>query len=159
MACVWCNAQEESLGSTVFIFYVQGAEEYIMDSLQHMPLTSVVHYCNWCSYQFTIWKIKVSLCIKIFMWFVHKEVILTKDNLMKINWVGNPRCCFCDQNETIKHLFLECPLAKLLWRSIHIAFNIQPPMSINTLLGKWLNGVDICNTHDAAISPTSRSTT
>ena len=77
------------------------------------------------------------------MWFVHKGVILTKDNLMKRNWIGNPRCCFCDQNKTIKHLFLEYPLAKLLWRSIHIAFNIHPPTSINTLFGTWLNGVDI----------------
>ena len=104
-----------------------------LDLIYSGPLSRSVH----------IWKIKVPLCIKIFMWFVHKGVILTKDNLMKRNWVGNPRCYFCDQNETIKHLFLECPLAKLLWRSIHIAFNIQPPMSINTLFGTWLNGVDI----------------
>ena len=90
-----------------------------------------------------IWKIKVPLRIKIFMWFVHKEVILTKDNLAKRNWVGNSRCCFSDQNETVKHLFLECPLAKLLWRSIHIAFNVQHPRSINTLFGTWLNGVDV----------------
>ncbi|KAE8786750.1 hypothetical protein D1007_39331 [Hordeum vulgare] len=61
-----------------------------------------------------IWKIKVPLKIKIFMWFVHKGVILTKDNLLKRRWVGNPRCCFCDNNESIKHLFLECPLARLL---------------------------------------------
>ena len=72
------------------------------------------------------WKIKVPLRIKIFMWFVHKGVFLTKDNLTKRNWVGNTGCCFCDQNESIKHLFLECPLAKLLWRSINIAFNIHP---------------------------------
>ena len=32
-----------------------------------------------------IWKIKVPLRIKIFMWFVHKRVILTKDNLVKKN--------------------------------------------------------------------------
>lgn len=30
-----------------------------------------------------IWKIMVPPRIKIFMWFVHKEVILTKDNLPK----------------------------------------------------------------------------
>uniref|UniRef100_A0A453HI60 Reverse transcriptase zinc-binding domain-containing protein n=1 Tax=Aegilops tauschii subsp. strangulata TaxID=200361 RepID=A0A453HI60_AEGTS len=48
-----------------------------------------------------------------------------------------------DHTETIKHLFLECPLAKLLWRSIHIAFNVHPPTSINTLFGTWLNGVDL----------------
>ena len=89
-----------------------------------------------------IWKVKVPLRIKIFMWFVHKEVILTKENLIKRRWVGSSRCCFCDQNETIKHLFLDCPLAKLLWRTIHIAFNVSPPISIDTLFGTWLTGVE-----------------
>jgi hypothetical protein len=32
-----------------------------------------------------IWKLKVSLKIKIFMWFLHNKVIFTKDNLVKRN--------------------------------------------------------------------------
>jgi hypothetical protein len=103
-----------------------------LDLIDTGPLSRSLHF----------WKIKVPLRIKIFMWFVHKGVILTKDNLTKRNWVGNSRCCFCDHNESIKHLFLECPLAKLLWRSIHIAFNVNPPSSMHTLFGTWLNGVD-----------------
>ena len=75
-----------------------------LDLINSRPLSRSLH----------IWKIKVPLRIKIFMWFVHKGVILTKDNLLKRSWIGNSRCCFCDHNETIKHLFLECPLAKLL---------------------------------------------
>ena len=82
-----------------------------------------------------IWKIKVPLRIKIFMWFVHKQVILTKDNLLRRSWVGNSLCCFYDNDETIQHLFIDCPLAKLLWHTIHIAFNISPPVSIDMLFG------------------------
>ena len=78
--------------------------------------------------------------IKIFMRFVHKQVILTKDNLLNRGWVGSSRCCFCDHDETIQHLFIDCPLAKLLWRTIHIAFNIIPPVSIESLFGTWLAG-------------------
>jgi hypothetical protein len=64
---------------------------------------------------------KLPLKIKIFMWFFHKKVILTKDNLIKRNWNGNTSCCFCDKDESIQHLFFECPLAKLygalfIWR-------------------------------------------
>jgi hypothetical protein len=33
-----------------------------------------------------LWKMKVPLKIKIFMWFVHRKEILTKDNLVKRNW-------------------------------------------------------------------------
>ena len=76
------------------------------------------------------------------MWFVHKQVILTNDNLAKRNWTGYTRCSFCDQYESIKHLFLDCPLAKIMWRSVHITFNITPPTSINTLFGTWLDGID-----------------
>ena len=71
------------------------------------------------------------------MWFVHKRVILTMDNLAIRNWTGYRRCSFCDHNESIKHLFLDCPMAKKLWRFMHIAFNITPPNTIRT----WLDGV------------------
>jgi hypothetical protein len=35
-----------------------------------------------------IWKMKVPLKIRIFMWFLHYKEILTKDNLLRRNWVG-----------------------------------------------------------------------
>jgi hypothetical protein len=85
-----------------------------------------------------IWKIKVPLKIRIFMWFLHKGVILTKDNLIKRNWHGCTKCCFCDQEETIQHLFISCPFARILWRIIRITFNIYPPANITNLFGNWL---------------------
>ena len=57
-------------------------------------------------------------------------------------WTGFTRCSFCDRDETIKHLFLDCPMAKVLWRTVHIAFNITPPNNINTLFGTWLDGIE-----------------
>jgi hypothetical protein len=33
-----------------------------------------------------LWKIKIPLKIKIFMWFLSKKVLLTRDNLAKRNW-------------------------------------------------------------------------
>ena len=76
------------------------------------------------------------------MWFLHKQVILTKDNLTKRNWTGPTRCSFCDQGETINHLFFDCPLARILWTTVHVAFNIHPPSSVNMLFGTWLNRVE-----------------
>ena len=73
---------------------------------------------------------------------MHKGVILTKDNLAKRKWEGSKRCCFCDQDETIEHLFINCPLAKLLWRTIHVSFNITPPLTISHLFDNWLAGVE-----------------
>jgi hypothetical protein len=34
-------------------------------------------------------------------------------------------------------------MTKILWRSVHIAFNIAPPTSIHTLFETWINGVDV----------------
>ena len=89
-----------------------------------------------------VWDVRVPLKIKVFMWFLHKQVILTKDNLIKRNWTGPTRCSFCDQGETIKHLFFDCPLARILWTTIQVAFNITPPRSVNMLFGTWLTRVE-----------------
>jgi hypothetical protein len=51
------------------------------------------------------WRLKVPLKIKIFMWYMRKEVVLTKDNLVKCNWSGSRQCSFCLHDKTIKHLF------------------------------------------------------
>ena len=75
------------------------------------------------------------------MWFLKRKVLLTKDNLAKRKWEGSKKCCFCDQDETIQHLFIECPLAKMVWRIVHMAFNIYPPKNITNLFGNWLRGV------------------
>jgi len=86
------------------------------------------------------WKIKVPLKIKTFLWFLKKGVTLTKDNLIKRNWKGSAKCCFCNYNETIQHLFFECHIAKFIWFTVFIAFNIKPPTSFTHLLGAWIKG-------------------
>ena len=59
-----------------------------------------------------IWKSKLSYKIKIFTWLLEKGDILTKDNMIRRKWIGYPSCRFCDQLESIDHLFFQCPVAK-----------------------------------------------
>ena len=89
-----------------------------------------------------LWKLKIPLKIKIFMWFLHNKVLLTKGNLVKTNWVGCSTCCFCGSQETIEHLFISCPFARLLWRIVNFAFDLPPPANVTNMFGNWLNGVD-----------------
>jgi hypothetical protein len=63
------------------------------------------------------------------------------ENLIKRKWQGSGKCCFCDKKETKQHLFLQCPLAKIVWRIVHMAFSIIPPKNIKNLFGNWLVGV------------------
>lgn len=92
-----------------------------------------------------IWKMKVSLKIKFFAWYLRRGVILTKewkDNLAKQNWNGSPKCVFCHHNETIKHLFFKCNFAHSIWSFIQMASNLYPSSSVVNMFGNWLWGID-----------------
>ena len=60
-----------------------------------------------------IWKAKIPHKVKIFMWLLANGVILTKDNLLRRKWKGDPECYFCEENETITYLFFSSPNARV----------------------------------------------
>jgi hypothetical protein len=62
-----------------------------------------------------VWKARLPEKIKIFMWLVEQKAILTKENMIKRNRVGDPRCYFCGLPETCDHLLFECPIARVVW--------------------------------------------
>jgi hypothetical protein len=68
--------------------------------------------------------------------------ILLKDNFIKRNWKGCKKCYFCDAEESIEHLFLLCPLAKVVWHIIFSTYNISPSTNIKNIFENWLNGID-----------------
>ncbi|WVZ49766.1 hypothetical protein U9M48_001095 [Paspalum notatum var. saurae] len=71
-----------------------------------------------------LWKLKLPLKIKIFVWFLMKDVILTKDNLKKRNWNGDDGCCFLTRR-----------------RQSNIYFS-TPPSNVTNLVGTWFEQVD-----------------
>ena len=53
-------------------------------------------------------------------------------------------CLFCGRNETINHLFLECPLARYIWGIISCATGFQCQFaSVDACLVDWLKGFPI----------------
>jgi hypothetical protein len=89
-----------------------------------------------------IWKLKVSLKIKIFFWYLHRRVILTKDNLAQKNWKGTQKCCFCYANEIIQYLLFDCRHAKQIWMIVYLATGLSPPKSVSHIFGNWLYILD-----------------
>ena len=59
-----------------------------------------------------IWKVQILPKIKIWMYLIEQNDILIKDNLARKNWSGDRKCVFCNENETIPHLFFDCDMAK-----------------------------------------------
>jgi hypothetical protein len=92
-------------------------------------------------YNTFIWKLKLPLKIKVFMWYLYKRVIITKDNLARRQWQGDRNCCFCSSNESIQHLLFECHFAKFIWR-IQVSSNLLPPTSVHNMFTGWLEGID-----------------
>ena len=89
-----------------------------------------------------LWKLKMPLKIKIFMWYLLKGVMLTKDNLARRNWYGSLKCCFCMKNESIQHIFVKCHYARFLWRALQFSSGLNTPLSISHMFENWLMGVD-----------------
>lgn len=54
-----------------------------------------------------MWKTKMPPRVKVFMWLVLRKSILTRDNLLRRGWIGDKKCPFCMQDESIDHLFFE----------------------------------------------------
>jgi hypothetical protein len=65
-----------------------------------------------------IWKARLPLKIKIFLWQLNYDAILTRENMRKRNWPGCPNCSFCDNVEMAKHLFFSCGVAKVVWGAV-----------------------------------------
>jgi zinc-binding in reverse transcriptase len=63
----------------------------------------------------SIWNAYIPLKIKIFLWLVKQNRILTKDNLSRKCWQGDYNCIFCSDFEIINYLFIHCSLANCLW--------------------------------------------
>lgn len=82
-----------------------------------------------------MWKTKLPLKIKVFMVYLCKKVVLTKDNLLKRNWKGNVSCCFCPMRKDDEHLFFRCPLVMFVQRVVSISLGIPVPTSNDHVFG------------------------
>jgi hypothetical protein len=88
-----------------------------------------------------LWKMKAPLQINIFMWYLKRGVVLTKDNLVRWNWSENKLCVFCSQPKSIQYLFFDCHFARFLWRVIQATFNIDVLISITHMFNDWVAGL------------------
>jgi hypothetical protein len=86
-----------------------------------------------------LWKVKIPLRIKTFIWLVLKKSILTKDELVHMGGWCNPQCMFCGKNETTDHLFFLCPLARYMWNVVSVALGVSCQFTnVKSCLLIWL---------------------
>ena len=104
------------------------------------------NYKNLCSNEYgthynLIWKAKLPLKIKIWLWLIEHNAILTKDNLAKKNWTGNMQCTFCNNPESIDHLFFECVTAKYTWSLVAFVLGASHRPTSFGQFWQWILGL------------------
>jgi len=83
------------------------------------------------------WRLKLQL--KVFIWLLHKGVILTKDNLIRRRWQGSKLVFVQRMKQYVIFLLSLCkfPLEYFL-----VTFGLQPPFNVAHMFSSWLNGVE-----------------
>ena len=83
-----------------------------------------------------IWKCRMPLKIKFFLWQVFNNKLQVAQSLLKRGWKGDGHCCFCGELETVDHIFFQCHLARLK----EIFPGISIPKSLMDFSETWLQG-------------------
>jgi len=87
----------------------------------------------------SIWDIKVPPRVQYFLWLLSKNRLLTRDNLSKRRKVDDPSCLFCEEQESVNHLFFECAVARRLWAVLSSIFDVQLGGSLDSISKFWLS--------------------
>ena len=64
-----------------------------------------------------LWKSKLPLKLKIFMWLAIQGRIQTGVALKQKNWKGDVNCNLCASPETVNHVLFQCVMARFVWAS------------------------------------------
>jgi hypothetical protein len=65
-----------------------------------------------------MWRSKLPLKVKNFMWLVQRGRLQTANNLGRKQWKGSKFCQFCHVEESVDHLMFKCPVVVFVWAVI-----------------------------------------
>ena len=110
-----------------------------------------------------IWRLNLPERTKMLLWRIAANVLPTRDNLSKRMTIRETCCTICKQEkESPCHLFLNCPVAKVLWFTACWGFKaneysiinpvdivklvIDPPKAVCQVCDKWLISLNMALT-------------
>ncbi|KAK1292717.1 hypothetical protein QJS10_CPB17g01022 [Acorus calamus] len=97
-----------------------------------------------------IWQWKIPLKVKIFLWLVFQQRILTKSYRAKWRPHMDTTCEFCAvDTETVEHMFCSCPAVMQLWNLISVATSSR--IRIQNMEDLWTHMVVAPNLGDEAV--------
>jgi hypothetical protein len=67
------------------------------------------------------------------------DKLLTRDNLSKRRKVDDASCLFCNEQESAKHLFFDCVVARYIWNIISEVFGIAIGENFESVARWWIS--------------------
>jgi len=90
----------------------------------------------------SIWRFDAPLKIICFFWLLMNKRILTWDQLCNRGWSGPGFCVLCRlDSEDINHLFLQCPVALMIWHFVCAELQVSMTWRQSTLsicFDRWI---------------------
>lgn len=88
----------------------------------------------------SIWKSRLPLKIKIFMWQLRHNKLSAAVVLKRRGWKGDIHCSLCGAVEISDHIFFRCPLATYSWCCLRDTFGWYSfPTSTADFMESWLH--------------------
>jgi hypothetical protein len=84
-----------------------------------------------------VWDLKIPPRIQIFLWLFSQNKIMTTDNLRKRGIPKPLECMMCKELESVKHLFFECLVARIVWDDVFKVFDVLVT-DFESIAAKWL---------------------
>jgi hypothetical protein len=84
-----------------------------------------------------VWDFKIPPRVQIFLWLLSQNKIMTRDNLRHRGIQKTLVCELCSELESIKHLFFDCLVSRLLWSVVQEIFGVEI-VDYLSLASKWL---------------------
>ena len=72
-----------------------------------------------------LWKARLPLKIKLFMWQLFRDKLPTSINVAKRNGPATGSCALCGAPEDASHVFFSCSLARFAWSAVRTATGVQ----------------------------------
>jgi hypothetical protein len=90
------------------------------------------------AYEHVVRKVLIPPRVQIFLWLLAKNKVLTRDNLAKRREVSNKTCLFCNELETVHHLFFDCCVAKRIWLILSEFLELSGSWNFEFIATKWV---------------------
>ena len=100
-----------------------------------------------------VWKLNIPPRVQFFLWLLSNNRVLTRDNLAKRREVNDPTCLFCNEKESITHLFFQCCVAINVWEYISGCLNKVVGADFESVASLWIANKKymVCNIVTSAV--------